>query len=107
MYVVPTPFRLVDGVAHKQTLILPADVEPGKGFVEVGELRRREAADLIIAYSFKLNTNEIVPKKIPNPGVGREHTFRAWRLEGSPKDPVSMRPSHAAVPQSDDGHLEP
>ena len=25
MYVVPTPFRLVDGVAHQQTMILPAD----------------------------------------------------------------------------------
>jgi hypothetical protein len=26
MYVVPTPYRIADGVAHNQTLILPADV---------------------------------------------------------------------------------
>ncbi|MGA2033085.1 MAG: hypothetical protein ABSG68_12575 [Thermoguttaceae bacterium] len=104
MYVVPTPFRLVDGVAHKQTLILPAEVEPGKGFLEVGELRRREAVDLIVGYSFGLKTNEIVPKKIPNPGAGREHVFRAWRLKGSPQERVSMRslaPAEA-VPEPDE-----
>ena len=32
MYVVPTPFRIVDGAAHQQTLILPADIAPGRGF---------------------------------------------------------------------------
>ena len=30
MYVVPTPFHLVEGVAHRQTLILPADTKTGK-----------------------------------------------------------------------------
>src|SRR6266511_6165795 len=43
MYVVPTPFRLVDHVAHLQTLILPAGVKPGKKFVPVGDLNRVEA----------------------------------------------------------------
>ena len=61
------------------------------GFVEVGELRRREADELIVGYSFDLKTNEILPKKVPNPGAGREHVFRAWRLKGSPADRVSMR----------------
>jgi hypothetical protein len=91
MYVVPTPFRIVEGVAHQQTLILPTDVNAGKGFVQVGEMRRREAAELIIGYSFDLQTNEIQPKKVPNPGAGREHVFRAWRLLGSPDSPVSLR----------------
>jgi hypothetical protein len=91
MYVVPTPFRLVDGVAHKQTLVLPANVNPGNGFIRVGNLARREAAELIVGYSFDLRTNELLPKKIPNPGAGTEHCFAAWRLAGSPTDPVSMR----------------
>jgi len=91
MYVVPTPFRLVEGVAHKETLILPVEVEAGDEFTVVGHLHRREAADLILGYSFDLKTNEIVPERVPNPGAGREHVFRAWRLKGSPADPVSMR----------------
>src|SRR5207249_9262303 len=40
MYVVPTPFHLVAGVAHQRTLILPADVEGGKDCVQVGILTR-------------------------------------------------------------------
>jgi hypothetical protein len=91
MYVVPTPFRLVEGVAHQQTLILPADTDAGSDFFEVGELRRREAAELIIGYSFDLQTNELIPKQVPNPGAGTEHVFRAWRLNGSVADCVSMR----------------
>jgi len=108
MYVVPTPFRLVDGVAHKQTLILPAEAEAGNGFREVGELLRRETAEVIVGYSFSLKTNEIVPKKIPNPGAGREHVFRAWRLRGSPEEPVSMRvvDAGASVPGTDDENVE-
>jgi hypothetical protein len=91
MYVVPTPFRIVDGVAHQQTLILSADSLPGAEFVLVGDLCRREAAELVIAYTFDLQTNDLRPTRIPNPGAGTEHHFKAWRLEGSPTDPVSMR----------------
>jgi hypothetical protein len=91
MYVVPTPFHLVEGVAHRQTLILPHDVEPGGECLEVGELRRREAAELIVGYSFDLQANELLPKTVPNPGAGREHVFRAWRLNGTDAEPVAMR----------------
>lgn len=91
MYVVPTPFRVVEGVAHQQTLILPNEVNTGKGFVHVGDLSRREADHLIVGYSFDLQTNEIVPKTVPNPSVGREHRFRAWRLDGSSSETVTMR----------------
>ena len=109
MYVVPTPFRLVEGIAHHQTLILPADTAmKAKMFVEVGELRRRETDELIVGYSFDLKTNEIVPKTVPNPGAGREHIFRAWRLKGSPADRVSMRPlsTGTEVPDTDDATAE-
>jgi hypothetical protein len=91
MYVVPTPFRLIDGAAHNHTLVLPADIEPGDGFFQVGELVRREAAELIVGYSFDLRTNAIIPEKVANPGAGTQHRFRAWRLNGSPSDPVSLR----------------
>ncbi len=91
MYVVPTPFRLVDGVAHKQTLILPANVNPGNGLVCVGDLCRREAEELIVGYSFDLQTNELLAKKIANPDAGREHRFVAWRVAGLSLEPVSMR----------------
>jgi hypothetical protein len=104
MYVVPTPFRLVEGTAHQQTLILPADALPGSGFVEAGELRRREAPELVVGYSFDLRTNELRPKRVANPSAGAEHVFRAWRLKGSPKVPVSMRalPADAAVSENDE-----
>ncbi len=50
MYVVPTPFRIVEGAAHHQTLILPADSVPGGGFTAVGELCRRETDELVVGY---------------------------------------------------------
>ncbi len=104
MYVVPTPFHLVNGVAHQQTLILPADSSTDDDLVDVGELRRREADELIIGYSFNLQTNELIRNIVPNPGAGREHAFRAWRHKGSPTDRVSLRPLplRLEVPESDD-----
>jgi hypothetical protein len=91
MYVVPTPFRLVDGVAHQQTLILPADFAAERPWMEVGRLTRREADKLIIGYTFDLQSNTLSPKTIPNPGAGREHQFRAWRLKRSSGELVAMR----------------
>jgi len=90
MYVVPTPFRLAEGLAHQHTLILPADVEAGKNFIMVGELRRKEATELIVGYSFDLQRNEIIPKKIANLGAGSEHVFRAWRIKGANTTSVSL-----------------
>jgi hypothetical protein len=80
MYVVPTPFRLANGLAHQRTLILPNDLEPGNGFVEVGQLVRREADHLVAAYTFDLRANNLKSKTIRNPHAGREHHFRAWRM---------------------------
>lgn len=91
MYVVPTPFRLVEGLAHTYTLILPSDFEIEKGFVKVGELLRVEAQKVIVGYSFDLQNNQISPKTIPNANAGKEHLFCAWRLKGLPTTPVTMR----------------
>lgn len=102
MYVAPTPFRLVDGVAHQQTLILPAGETPGRDFIRIGELLRCETAELIVGYSFDLTTNELVPRKIPNPGAGTEHRFIAWRLAGSPADPVTMQSPEQQKTEAED-----
>ncbi len=91
MYVVPTPFRIAEGLAHQQTLVLPADVAVGDEFVQVGEFLRKEADELIVGYSFDLQTNDLNPTKVPNSGAGTEHPFKAWRLKGSPEDPVTLR----------------
>lgn len=90
MYVVPTPFRLANGLAHHHTLILPADIEVSGDFIAVGELNRQEATELTVGYSFDLQTNKIIPAKVPNPGASKEHLFRTWRLAGSPNTPVAM-----------------
>ena len=91
MYVVPTPFHLANGIAHQNTLILPSSTKPGKGFIPAGELRRIEAAEVVVGYKFNLRTNEIAPQKVPNPHAGTEHFFKAWRLRGSKSDQVTMR----------------
>lgn len=80
MYVVPTPFRLTDGLAHQCTLILPADKNPGEGFVEAGRLVRKEADHLVVAYSFDLRTRDLRAERAINPNARKEHCFRAWRL---------------------------
>jgi len=91
MYVVPTPFRLVEGAAHQQTLILPEDMKPERDFLDVGALKRIEAAQMVVGYTFNLQTNCLTPRKVPNPDAGREHVFRAWRLKGSSGACVAMR----------------
>lgn len=107
MYVVPTPFHLVEGTAHNRTLILPADVDAGENLVEVGALTRVEAPEIVVGYSFDLRKNELVPTKVKNPGAGREHKFRAWRLKGDPTDRVSLRKVDAdnleVEPDDDEG----
>ena len=102
MYVAPTPFGLVSGVAHQQTLILPAECLIPDGYFEVGTLTRREATQLIIGYAFDLRTNTIVPETVPNPHAGREHVFKAMRLDGSPTETVAMRDVVVADVECDD-----
>jgi hypothetical protein len=91
MYVVPTPFRLIDGAAHHQTLILPADDDPGEDFTVVGELLRVEVDEIVVGYTFDLVENTLESQRAPNPNAGREHMFRAWRVQGAAADGVSLR----------------
>jgi hypothetical protein len=94
MYVAPTPFALAEGVAHRRTLILPADQPVEADLVEVGTLTRREIDNVVVAYSFDLQTNELQTTLMPNADAGREHVFKAYRLKGEPFDRVSLR-THA------------
>lgn len=91
MYVVPTPYALAEGTAHTRTLILLADQDPGEGFVCVGEWLRREVDRVVMGYQFDLKTNILTTHTEPNPGAGREHHFKAWRLADDPGGRVTLR----------------
>jgi hypothetical protein len=84
MYVVPTPFRLVEGLAHQQTLILPADMKATREFVKVGELCRVETDELIIGYNFNLQTNELKPKDHRQHKCGSQTSFSRMAPEELP-----------------------
>jgi hypothetical protein len=103
VYVAPTPFRLVDGVAHSHTLLLPAEHSLSAPFQSVGRLSRREAENLVVGYSFDLRTNDLVARTVRNPHAGREHGFCAWRLKGAPQGAVTMRSESALEPPEEEG----
>jgi hypothetical protein len=88
MYVVPTPFAVATGLNGMRTLILPQDYPVPERFVKVGDLVRREADQIVVAYEFDLTTNEIQARKVDNPHAGREHHFVAYRLGSDPLSPV-------------------
>lgn len=77
MYVPPTPFGLLDGVAHAHTLILPVAQEMTTEFKEVGLLTRTEADRLIVSYHVDLERNLLTSTTVPNPSAGQAHQFRA------------------------------
>ena len=97
MYVAPTPFALAEGTAHRFTLIIPADQNPGTDYVQVGELMRREVDKVATAYHFDLKTNTLETTLSPNPSGGKEHNFNAYRLKGDPAEPVKMREAKAIL----------
>lgn len=98
MYVAPTPFGLMTGVAHQQTLILPEDLPVRGKWRRVGRLVRRESDQLIVSYTFDLKGNHLTGQAVPNPAAGREHVFHAWRLADAPDEPAAMRPGAEARP---------
>ena len=90
MYVVPTPFRIADGSGASAHADSPGRAHaPGDDLIDVGELVRREADHLVVAYTFDLRTNELGVERVPNPHAGREHRFHAWRI-GQAGTPVVM-----------------
>jgi hypothetical protein len=96
MYVAPTPYGLVDGAAHHQTLIVPSRVVVPDGFKEVGEIIRTEVDELVVRYTFDLRNNDLKTEKVPNPHAGRKHIFCALRLIDGPSTPVVLRKDVAA-----------
>ena len=104
MYVVPTPFHLAEGLAHRQTLILPSEMSTS-GLVKVGNICRRECERLVVGYTYDRPTDDLRPKLIENPTADKEHHFTAWRARGAPTDQVSMKSREAGeveVDESDD-----
>lgn len=50
--------------------------------ISLGELTRIEAAELIVGYSFDLQTNEILPKKSAKPGCRNKTYFSRLEIKG-------------------------
>jgi hypothetical protein len=94
MYVAPTPFGLLDGAAHQRTLIVPQDLNVGNDYAKVGEIVRKEADRLLVAYSFDLLNSKIRARWVDNPARGNEHCFVAYRVVGDSTEDVSLR-AHA------------
>lgn len=103
MYVAPTPYGLLDGVAHYQTLIVPADFMVPDGFKEVGSIVRKEVSELVVKYAFDLKKNELKTDKVRNPQAGLEHTFRALRLRDGLNTAVSLRVHQTMETNPSDG----
>lgn len=80
MYVAPTPFAIAEGLTGVSTLIVPWDWFAPPGLKKVGEIVRRETAELVVGYEFDLRTNEIAVSYVANPDADREHRFAAYRL---------------------------
>lgn len=107
MYVAATPFAIASGMAHRRTLILPADSPADPDLEIVGQLTRRETEKVVVAYNFDLRTNELATDTIPNPHAGREHKFTAYRMAGDPLDPVVLTPPrHVAELVEEDSEEE-
>ena len=80
MYVVPTPFALLDGTAHRRTLILPDEMKVTHESLKlVSRFCRKETEDALIAYEFDLRSNELTARKSTNPKAGTERWFTAYR----------------------------
>ena len=93
MYVAPTPFILTDGTTGQVTLILPESTQvDGTRLAAVGDLTRTECDNLVVGYTFDLQTNELTPQTVRNPHAGQQHRFIAYRPQNQRGPNVSMRP---------------
>ena len=102
MYVAPTPYGLLNGVAHHQTLILPVDIPVPHEFKKVGSIIRREVNELVVRYAFDLRNNQLTTERVPNPNAGHEHLFYALRLKTGLDTPVMIR-SDVTIEEEDAG----
>jgi len=94
MYVVPTPYGLLDGVEGFVTLILPAATPADDVRLRsLGRFSRVEAAKVVVDYRFHLGSNALIPGLDDNPTGGLEHEFVAYCVAGGDDRVVRMRPS--------------
>jgi hypothetical protein len=98
MYVVPTPYNLADGLAHNITLVLPrVQIVDDSEMIQVGSITREETKELLIKYSFDLQTNELFVDKVTNPNAGNKHEFTAYRLKGASTTPVQIKSTEEII----------
>ncbi len=102
MYVAPTPFAIADGLTGTRTLIVPSKAAPPNNFKKVGDLVRFEASKLVVGYEFDLNENTIDPKTVPNPNVGKEHHFSAYRINSDSGKEVIIKNSKGVIMPEED-----
>lgn len=94
MYVVRTPYAIVDGLAGQRTLVLPSGWDVPDGFKAVGLVERHEADEVAVGYEFDLKASELHVVSEPNPSAGKSHAFTAYRPDDGDDTPVTL----AAVP---------
>jgi hypothetical protein len=94
MYVLKTPYELLDGLANAVTFIAPANEPVVDGLTPVGSIKRVEAEETAVAYRFDLRTNELEVEMGPNPTAGKRHTFTAYqkRSTGTPVTLATTEP---------------
>lgn len=79
MYVVPTPFGILEGVQGHTTLILPVAMQVDDARLRsLGRFSRTEAAKIVMDYRFDLGSNALIPGLEDNPTGGVEHEFVAY-----------------------------
>ena len=82
MYVVPTPFALLDGTSFRCTLILPDDMSVKNEQLRlVSRFVRKESEYSLLAYEFDLRSNDLEAKFSTNPKSDTEHRFVAYRCD--------------------------
>jgi hypothetical protein len=91
MYVAPTPYGLLEGVERQVTLILPVSWPSPPEMIDVGQIVRTEADQVMTGYQFDLLTHEIKATWAKNPKGGIQHGFVAYRAVSTVGPSVSLR----------------
>lgn len=82
MYVVPTPFALLDGTSFRRTLILPNNIRvQNEQLKPIARFLRKESEYSLLAYKFDLRSNDLEAKLSTNPNKDTEHWFTAYRCD--------------------------
>lgn len=91
MYVAPTPYSLLEGVVGRRTLVVPKGQGVSNEYLcHVGDLARTEVEEMLVGYSFDLETNELTGHWSPNPYAGYRHEFATYRISADSPDGVSL-----------------